>query len=576
MKKAAWLLIIACISTSLRAEDSRLLAREDVLTRRAEELFLSAWTVPPVEDLPLAAGDLRRQLERLSSLVEDASIRARAAALLKALSRDDVVFDFMFAGGAGLHSTSETDRYHFIQTVDRQGAPVNDVAFLDYLSVYTLSGTPSFYSLGAALQLLGLAVQVQADLNSSYSFLLTQPTSLNFPNRIQAFSPALPARAMVSFFSTPFEFRIGRGGLKIGPGTWGSMVLNSRIPYFDHLKARLFVDTAFSLSLFVINLNPIISTREQAYLQDMYDGLIPNPEVNADANGKPFIGAAKNLILSRLTVTPFPWLSFTVTQTNLVGGRDPILADLIPLNIFHNLFAEGVYSCPLSITATVVPYRGIKVYGEFFLQDIMAGDETDPTVNPGAAGYQAGLVLLSTPFFSLGPGRFRLNVEWSYVDPWVYLRYYSVRQYTSRIVYWDPEAGDTWIEYPLGFYLGPDALDVNVSLSYGVPGEWEIELWWNMNGLGKIDIFGWGEDSDFSHVGEPGYPLSAAPTPTAQWTNTWRLSVYVQVTPRLKAAAWYMMKYVVNRFHAPGDNRFSHALGIQLDYEFIGPKEVLR
>ncbi len=472
----------------------------------------------------------------------------------------------MVKAGISLQGTDETDRYHFIQTRDLYTSMGNDTAFLDYYSLYRLPRMPSFYTMGCILQYLGISVQLQTNLKASHSFLLLNNTTLNFPSNFQALAVALPAQAILSFYSDPFEFRIGRDSLKLGPGTWGSMTLNSRIPYFDYLKARFFLGAAFSLSLYVINLNPVISAAESAYLQDMYDGVIPNPEANADANGKPFIGRSKNLILSKLTLVPFSWLSISITQTNLVGGRDPILADIIPMNIFHNLFAEGVYSCPLSLTATIVPYWGIKLYGEFFLQDLMGGDETDPTVNPGAAGYQVGIVLLSNPFFSLGPGRFRLNAEWSLVDPWVYVRYYSLRKYTSRIVYTDPAAGELWIDYPLGFYLGPDALDVNVSLAYGVPGEWEIELWWNMNGMGSIDIFGWGEDSDFSHVGEPGYPLGGAPTPTAQWTNSFRLAASLHITARTTISAWYMMTYVVNRHHIPDNNRFFHSGGVQLEW----------
>jgi hypothetical protein len=566
VKKTVWILILTGSFFSLGADESWLISKDDVLYQRAEELFISAWMAPALDELPLAAGDLRRNLEHVRAHTTDRDLQQRAASLLEALRQDHPLFGFNLTAGLSLQSTTDPDRYHFIQTQDLYASMGDDVAFLDYNSLYQTARTPPFYSPGFILQLLGMSLQVRTNLQSSHSFLLSNQTSFNFPSSFQALTAALPSQAILSYHADPFEFRIGRDGMKLGPGTWGSMTLNSRIPYFDYLKARFFLGSTFSLSLYVINLNPVISAAESVYLQDMYDGVIPNPEVNADTNGKPFIGASKNLILSKLTIAPWPWLSLSITQTNLVGGRDPILADIIPFNIFHNLFAEGVYSCPLSVTATVVPYKGIKLYGEFFLQDVQAGDESDPTVNPGAAGYQAGLVLLSDPFFSLGPGRFRLNAEWSYVDPWVYVRYYSVRQYTSRFVYWDPLAGELWIDYPLGFYLGPDAVDINVSLAYGVPGAWEVELWWNLNGLGNIDIFGWGPDADFSKVGQPGYPLSGAPTPTAQWTNTWRLSAYVQVTPRTKLSVWYMIKYVINRYHVPGDNRFFQAGGVQLDW----------
>jgi hypothetical protein len=72
--------------------------------------------------------------------------------------------------------------------------------------------------------------------------------------------------------------------------------------------------------------------------------------------------------------------------------------------------------------------------------------------------------------------------------------------------------GRFWVDYPLGFYLGPDAIDLNLYLSYGIPGVWEAQLHWNMNGQGSIDLYGWGNDNDYTHAGEEGYPLSGAPT----------------------------------------------------------------
>ena len=86
---------------------------------------------------------------------------------------------------------------------------------------------------------------------------------------------------------------------------------------------------------------------------------------------------------------------------------------------------------------------------------------------------------LSDPFFKLMGGRFRLDGEISYIDPWVYGKYYSLRQFTSHIIYVEHYGDRLWVDYLLGFYLGPDAVDIHLSLVYGIAGEREVELHWN-------------------------------------------------------------------------------------------------
>ena len=167
----------------------------------------------------------------------------------------------------------------------------------------------------------------------------------------------------------------------------------------------------------------------------------------------------------------------------------------------------------------------------------------------------------STPFFTLGPGRFRLDGEASYTDPWVYGKYYDLRKFTSRIIYIESDVGRFWVDYPLGFYLGPDAVDFNLCLSYGIPGKWEALLYWNMNGMGSIDLYGWGEDNDYTHAGEDGYPLTHAPTGIVQWTNNITLSGYWTIIKNLTISTWYRLRIVKNRYNIEGDDFIFHYVG---------------
>ncbi|MBN2442190.1 MAG: hypothetical protein JXJ04_12625, partial [Spirochaetales bacterium] len=109
-----------------------------------------------------------------------------------------------------------------------------------------------------------------------------------------------------------------------------------------------------------------------------------------------------------------------------------------------------------------------------------------------------------------------------------------------------------------------DVVDLNLSLSYGIPGVWDVSLYWNMSGKGEIDLYGWGEDSDYTHAGEEGYPLSGAPTGIVQWTNTIQLSGYWEIINNLTLSAWYRLKVVENLYNIQGDDFVFHYTGINV------------
>ncbi len=524
--------------------------------RQVEELYITRGRVPPLEETPIIAEDLRNRLDRLAG----ASRRAETVEWARSI-KSDLVLPFPFISpilelGLSVYLSTETDRAHTIESDAARGGE-----FLDYMSMYQINRLPSMATFGFVAQTWGLSLLVQPELRESISSQLEDDEWVSVPFDPIAIDTNIPYRGIATFFHPPVELRFGRDKLKLGPGRWSTLTLTQHMPYFDYAKARVFAG-GFSLSWYLLRLNPTIDKSEGQYLQDMYDGVIPNPEPNASMNGLPYIERSKHYIIGKLTLSPFDWLTLSVAQTNLVGGRDPELSDLNPLIIFHNLYAEGTYSVPLSITATVVPLRGLEVYADYLFYDAAVGDEKDPEVNPSAMAYQVGLTFVSTPYFTLLGGRFRLDAEFSYVDPWVYGKYYSLRQFASRFIYVEHYVGRTWVDYPLGFYLGPDSLELNVALAYGIPADREVELWYQLRGRGETQLYGYGEENDYLHVGEPGYPLKGTPTGTAEWTNQVQLAFRWFPVEAVRLESWYRIWHVANRFNDSGENHWFHSMGV--------------
>ncbi|MBN1409354.1 MAG: hypothetical protein JW969_00820 [Spirochaetales bacterium] len=579
MRKFVLLFICGILSQISFSEESWIVPCDDLVYRQAEELFLNAGQVPPLEELPMIADDLRFHLKKL---IDDDGIPAisnKAFELYHDLRLPlPNISPIVEVGFSGFYN-SEPGRLHYIPTYDGNdytGPPFDgadwtpatlDMNMTDFTYFYEINEIPTILKLGFIAQFAGFSLLMQPQLRAANSYLLGESAFMNIMTNPVNIDNNFPYRGIAAFYKEPVEFRIGRDKLHLGPSRKSPLLITKYMPYFDFVKARFFYEW-FSLSSYFIRLNPTITAAESYYLDQMYNDPVnhPNPEGNAAFNGLTYNERSKNYIVAKLVITPFPWLMLDITQTNLVGGREPELQDFNPLILFHNLFEEGVYSVPLNISATYVPYRGIRLYIDYLFYDAAVGDEADPGENPGAAAYQAGFTVLSDPFFKLGPGRFRLDSEVTLTDPWVYGKYYDFRKFTSRIIYVESFVGRMWVDYPLGFYLGPDCLDINVSLSYGEPGKWEAGVSWNRSGLGMIDLYGWGYDNDYTHTGEPGYPLSGAPTssPTTpvQWTDILKFDFYYVPFPGLELSAWYQFKFVQNRFHIAGSDAFSY-LGLQ-------------
>ena len=524
--------------------------------QQVEELFITRGLVPPLEETPVIAEDLRNRIDRLIERDRRVETTKKARSI-----RGELVLPFPYispilALGLSLDLNTETGRDHTIPSNAARGGE-----FLDYMSMYEINRIPSIAKFGFVAQIAGFSLLFQPELRESVHSQLEDFDWINVPFDPIGIDNNFPYRGIAAFFHPPVELRFGRDKLNLGPGKWSTLTLTKHMPYFDYAKARLF-SGGFSFSWYLIRLNPTLNEDEGKYMQDMYDGLISNPEPNAPMNGLSYIERSKHYIIGKLTVTPFDWLTFSVAQTNLVGGRDPELSDLNPLIVFHNLYAEGTYSVPLSITATVVPFRGLKLYGDYLFYDAAVGDEKDPEVNPSAMAYQVGLTFLSDPYFTLFGGRFRFDAEFSYVDPWVYGKYYSLRQFTSRFIYVEHYVGRTWVDYPLGFYLGPDSLELNLAMAYGIPGDKEVELWYSLRGRGEVQLSGYGDENDYLHAGEPGYPLKGTPTGTAEWTNQIQLTFRWTPVDGLRLESWYRIRHVTNRYNEAGEDFVFHDLGV--------------
>ena len=557
----------------LGATESWLLGLDDPAYRRAEELFLANRMLPPFEDTPVAAEELRRALEALLDRSDPSGI-PQARTLLEELRQPVLPLTPIVKSGLRLYTGSD-------QELIKLYNPNTDHDIYDYLPFYALHDMPALLTLGFIASAGGVSLHFQPELRERVSSFLYEDNYSSIPNGLLSgevgnIDANQPYRGSISYFKAPIEMRIGREKLQLGPGRISSLGVSRTMPYFDQMKFRFFAGR-FSYSWYLIRLNPILSDAERLELEDINAGITPNPEVNAD-NQVTYTESAKHLAVHKFLFTPWSWLSVGIAELNMIGGRSPQLADISPLTLFHSNFDEGTTNQTMSITAQAAPLAGVLLYTEFFLYEKVMATERQDGYKPTARAVQAGLTALSTPYLDLGPGRLRRDAELAYVDPWCYARWYDLKKYTSRFVYVEPGHGRIWVDYPLGFYLGPDAVQYWARLAYGVPGRWETALAWKTWGKGGVDLYGWGDESDYPNpvtgTEDLGLTITDAPSPGPDgrpvfWSH--ELTVSLDFVPRLQkrragnlsVSAWGSLKWMKNWYHTPGDDRFAWQLGTE-------------
>lgn len=555
------------------AQDEYIIPLDDISYRMAEELFLEAGWVPPLNQKPIIAARLKEQLGLLIDKGDLSAENIQAAKdLQKSLDKAMSPLTPILETAAWGQYSNKTDVKHEIYDGDTIPG-----MFVDYLSVYEVDDIPPLLKAGFMTQLNGFSVMFMPQLGPTLSTRMMDNAYFNYPRNplkpdsfdleLKNIDNGMPYKGIATFFGYPVEFRIGRDKLQLGPALWSGMTLTQHMPFYDYAKAALYSEQ-ISYSLYFIRLNPTISIAEGEKLDEYKEnGAVLNPETYYYFVGQSYNERAKHLVVGSTDFTFFPFLHFELNQMDLISGRQPQLPDFNPFIVFHNLFMEGSYSVPFSFSITYTPLKGVKIFGEYYQYDMQSDEEPDVNLHPTALAYQAGFTLLSSPYFALGPGRFRLDGEFTHVDPWTYNLFHSYRKMTSRFIYVENYVGRLWIDFPIGYYLGPDCEDFHIALSYGIPGDWEAELGWNLSAIGEINLFGWGDNSQYAHIGDPGLEAKLkAPSGTVFWTNAFSLSGYKFLTPHLKLSSWLDLEHVVNRHNRLDDNHFFVSLGASVEW----------
>ncbi|HDP77504.1 MAG TPA: hypothetical protein ENN47_04815 [Mesotoga infera] len=275
---------------------------------------------------------------------------------------------------------------------------------------------------------------------------------MNFPvelfeGKLEALDMSWPTFGYVSYANESLYASLGRYKVAWGPMRNGLMISDAS-SYYDNISASyttsLWKDGRFTYSFLVITPTSLLNSEEWQKQGKIWD-------LN---QRRAYTEGAKTIIGHRFDVKFADWGRVGAGELNVVGGKHPDLNDANPFIIFHNTYGEDFSNVMASLDFSLVPFKGVEVYGEIAIDDVSFGStEAGARGKPTALAYGGGLRYA----VDLGEMLLLASAEVYHADTWMYNRWQPLQTFTNRIYTKSELPGSRdFTDYPLGFKYGPD------------------------------------------------------------------------------------------------------------------------
>jgi hypothetical protein len=257
-----------------------------------------------------------------------------------------------------------------------------------------------------------------------------------------------PLRAYIAWVGEGYGLALGRFPSGMGWGTLSGSILNPRASSYDQVRFYFesgpwrFTSMTATSSAQLSNAEQEIQFRRYPNGSNFWDSLNDHDCAAHDM-------AIKLANWHQIEWKPAPWLELSIAEMSTMGGRMPSLGFILPTTIWHNTYAAGYSNVGVSLSAAIVPFRGLMLSGELFIDD-MKGPRESADAKPESLAW-LGTARWSTLLFdhiSLDTG-----LEYQHVDRWTYVRWSPYLAMYQRQTLPDGEFGQ---DQSLGAPWGPD------------------------------------------------------------------------------------------------------------------------
>ncbi len=437
MRRFLWfVLFIAAIVSVAPSQGAGLAFRGDPDIERAIADYIISGRVPVTDSFVFSGNEAAEILDYRGRLAGSTAFKSRLL-----FSFDPAVIGVTGIQGYGLTPDSDPTLLYFIDSL------------------------PVFLELGANFS-AGDAVagKIKMDLSLRQNYLGVNDIPLYAPWNLNSMLRTLlswkfPQEGWISASNAHSWIAAGRFKAGLGEGHFTNTLLNSRSEWYDQIQGavgnRNFRFTALigSASTQLTKSEAAIQYKPRTTYDAANNSINPWDAMN-DHDFTDQIEAVKMFAYRQIEARFWDKFRIGVAEMNMIGGKYPGLADILPTGFWHNNYSAGFTNVMMSLSSSLVPIDGLLVFGEFTLDDFQGADEGADS-KPAQYAWQAGARYSFKPTDDLV---ITSGGEYTFASEWVYCRWQPyLTMYDRHII------GPSWTtDWPLGFAYGPDAQHVGV------------------------------------------------------------------------------------------------------------------
>lgn len=328
-----------------------------------------------------------------------------------------------------------------------------------------------FFALIFDVGLDSFSIHLEAPLRKDLEAWYNSSLHTNFTLSPSELDINVPTDAYAKWGNQLGFVQFGRFKPDIGPSK-NSLALGGT-PYHDAILWRLMA-SAFRYDFFISSLNPWLHGTpgspgapppefSEAHEQ-IYDNVDNQRNRSYSEPYKTLVYHSLGLDFGRF------WVKFI--EQSLVGGKQIELRTVSPFMFLHDNYGSGFTKASSIFEWGLRPAYGSSFYWQVNLEDVTSpvGEAEGATTRP-IVSYFTGY---HQEWKTRGVGDFEFSLDVVFTDPAYNNEKLPLLKYTSRRMYrsnyrrqTDPDFADTYfVDYPLGYRRGSDALDIWFDLSW--------------------------------------------------------------------------------------------------------------
>lgn len=465
-----WLGIALIGSAALAASPAIMFPLDSFVYADLEALFISQGLSQPSTTKPWSKDEVGFFLEKLNTTQFSEVERELYDGIRLTIDEQKKVTSLGFQASLETYIHTNTDAFI-----------TEDDWVYSYSQRKPLISLPIDISLGSFYGFLDLSLsnrnfdEVDSDITDGISDLYGQmvlTTNLPFQwkgSEDQYLDAGIPYRAFLAVGGSGWFFQVGRERLSWGPGVSGNFMIGSHLQY--HNQARL---TAY----------------RDSFTYSFLTSFFPHPNEIWDNNASS--GQARELQgLKMFMAHRFEWrllndtLGIVLSEGIMYQHKDGVLdlRVLNPLMIYHNYYIRQNANSLASLEIDYALRKGLNMYGQIAVDELSFGsieqNLPDDKKHPNGLAFMAG-IKHARP---IRQGILYAHLEGVYTDPYLYLRSiegntphtepYDTLNYIVALRRWNSDEVFYDQTY-LGYRYGGDAIVLEGSLGFRVPGDWHV------------------------------------------------------------------------------------------------------